>query len=144
MPAIASAKRELEQFLSSLPTYKRKFLEYRHAEITAEDDAQYMADLTPWLEELRPRYIQLLQEVPEEAKQYRKRAQEVRDSLFSGIPLPNVRRGRPRLDDVAIEAARLENSGLSHRQAGIRLQRSADSIRKLIRTRYDRMSPSSR
>lgn len=153
MPTIVDAERRLDEFLSSLPTYKRKIFELR-TDLTDEEVAQSIADLhviPGQVDELTQQYMWLLEQIPEKAKWYRKRAKEIYGAFADLMPMPRVPgRGRPRKDTEADEMAQLENSGLSHGQTAMRFNQkyaveiaagkmrpvTPGSVSKLISSRY--------
>ena len=154
MPTIADAKRELEEFRSSLPSYKFKAIDIRHSEMTDEESAHSWADLAPELNALAQRYVKLLEQVPDEAKQYRERAMKNCGLLgLSLFPMPRVRgRGRPSMEALADEIAELKSSGKSYAEiadilnqkysaeieSGEMEKRTPDNVRILLHSYYHR------
>ena len=153
MTTISNAAIQLEEFLSGLPSYKRKVLElYTDPNFTIEEVGLFLEDIPS--DALTQQHVQLLEQVPGEAKRYQKRAREIYGSFTSLMPMPRVQIGRPQKEAEAEEMAALENSGLSHREtadylndrysaeinAGTMTKRTPDNVRKLIARHYRRQA----
>jgi hypothetical protein len=148
MSTISNAARQLEEFLSGLPAYRRKVFElYTDPNFTIEEAVLSVDDSQG--DALTRQYMELLEQVPGKAKWYQKRAREIYGSFASLMPMPRVRRGRPRKDAEAEEMAALENAGLSHGEtagylndkyaaeidAETMTKRTPDNVRNLLNLR---------
>ena len=114
MSDVADAERELEEFLSSLPAYKRKVFELYTIPMTMEEVAQSLAEPLPeagQVDELEERYMQLLERIPEKAKWYKRRHKKIFGAFSPGMPMPNVKRGRKPNMELAERIWLLRKSG---------------------------------
>lgn len=149
------AERELAAFLAALPAYQRKAFESGIPSLTQDELQQW----TEWLvspagnfDALRQEYFRLLQAVPAKLKEYREREKREHLQYLVSPYLPSIPVGRPRLDELAEEAALLKRVGKSYAQiAGIWNHRhglkpddrgyaTGGSIRKLFKRREARQS----
>lgn len=117
MSGVADAERELEEFLSSLPAYKRKVFELYTTPITTEECDQLFAESLRQAgqdgqdDQLTERYMQLLERIPEKAKWYKKRHKEIFGAFSPGMPMPKIKRGRKPNEKLAARIVSLHDSG---------------------------------
>jgi hypothetical protein len=140
-------EKELEEFLASLPAYKRKELEQGCSSFTQDERNEWVRDLVADNAEsaaaLQREYLRLVERIPKKVREYRER--EIRDwvqNMTALSLLPANPEGRPRKDDLADEAALLKKSGLSYAQIAMRLNRehmegttTKENIRGLLKAR---------
>jgi hypothetical protein len=141
---VTNAESDLAAFLDSLPALKRKELEHGVSSFTHDEVNEWFAMIAanPAQDTAQSReYHHLVSRIPEKYKEYRKRkTQELKEHVreLTDYLLP-IREGRPRLDDLAAEAAQLKGAGLSYARIASRLNLAHgtsfthDAVRKLIK-----------
>jgi hypothetical protein len=141
------AEKDLSAFLAALPVYKRKQFELGFSSFTQDDMNLWTegmkADAPEQSTECLQEFLRLLQRVPTKLREYRER--EIRDfaqNMTALSLLPSNSEGRPRKNDLADEALKLKEAGLSYAQIAMRLNRehgedtaTGESVRKLLKSR---------
>jgi hypothetical protein len=133
-----SPEKDIEVFLSALPARKRKEFQLGLNSLT-EDELRERNDVEQFDDNgLTEEYRRLLQRIPARWAEY----QERNRNQFGHVFFPGNPSGRPRKDDLAIEAEALRKNGLSWTQIAINLNArhgeritSRDGIRKLVKSR---------
>ena len=147
------AEAELERVLAGLPSFERKLLDYSVLS-DAENEEWTRADwwwTPPGDAPIRARYEELLRQVPEKWREYKKNLLAFHRSL---VPIPAGKPGRPRKDEEAeqlakehesksykrIAKARLTTAGLlpsdfSPEQKELAIFQESERIRKLVGSR---------
>ena len=144
-----SPETDLEEFLASLPSYKRKQFERGFSSFTHEEWTQWIEWMTTapeQFDELWQEYSRLLQRVPAKLREYRKRmmrenGRSLTEAILRGIPA-----GRPRSDALAKEAVELKQQhriNIPQIAAELNERHGTDtntpeSVRKLIKRYLDR------
>jgi hypothetical protein len=138
-----SVEEELAKFLADVPVYRRKAFEQGLSSLTQEEMNEYVMELVEnpnsgafWRE-----YERLIRQIPAKWSEYRQR--EIHDAArIKALLLPANPEGRPRKDALAIEAARLKETGLSYAQIAVRLNQkhgkgttTKENIRGLLKSR---------
>jgi hypothetical protein len=132
---------ELEEFLSSLPIWQRKYLESES--LTEEERSEYAAAVgTPEQmfdqDAVRIKYEILLQKVPARWQQYVKRKKKLASSF-----VPKGKPGRPPDHETLEQVLLLKSQGKSLRQIAIILGAQPDQIPSAI-DRYRKLLASAR
>lgn len=94
---VADAEKALEEFLSGLPSYKRKVFELDFESLTQDEVTLTVAEPlreAGQVDEFEARYMQLLEQIPERAKWYKRRQKEIFGEFSPGMPMPKIKRGR--------------------------------------------------
>jgi len=127
-------ERELETFLSALPSFQRKEFEHGMSSLTQGEMDEW------WKQERdnpdmqmthRREYERLLRRIPVLWREHRKRLRK-EYGPFVPVMLPPNPEGRPRRDAIAEEAQRLKRSGLSYGKIAMRLNQERGPSRLLL------------
>jgi hypothetical protein len=140
---------ELEEFLSGQPLWRRKWLQLDIDTAPHEEVQLWLTgDSQPDMR-ARGQYEAILKRIPGKWHDYRRRWEQIAlSSVPSGTP------GRPRMDELAEEAAALHRAKKSYAQIATMLgekyaiktakgvrKPTADSIRKLLKSRQNDSQP---
>ena len=109
-----SPQQELEEFLASKPAWMQRALRHGESSLT-RDEFTELINSGDELSRQRTEYERILQLIPAKWREYRKmRKREAQQMLH--VLLPQGKPGAPRKDDLAREAERLQQRGMSFPQ----------------------------
>ena len=119
---------ELEEFLASLPVYKRKEFQQGLSSLTQDEMNEYIRHAEdPQSGTLAREHERLLQRIPVKLREYRDREINAFAQLRASTLPPANPEGRPRKDALADEADRLRKLDLSYAQVAKRLNQEGHS-----------------
>jgi len=146
MPRLA--ERRLQEFLAALSTWQRKVVQREFASLLQDEVALWMQCELAELDRLKLEYESIIQKIPGEWTKYRERSQTQLDSFgqHAGMLPPKGRPGAPRKEELAQQAALLQQRGMTHPQIAAELnktlekenQTTAEAVRKLLARRSKR------
>jgi hypothetical protein len=109
-----SPQQELEEFLASKPAWMQRALQHGESSLTRGEWTE-LINCGDELSRQRTEYERILQFIPAKWREYRKmRKREAQQMLH--VLLPQGKPGAPRKDDLAREAERLQQRGMSFPQ----------------------------
>jgi hypothetical protein len=138
-------EKELEEFLAPLPAWMRRTLEEGFPALRQAEILEWV-NHTEEVFKLTAEYERILQQIPLQWREYRERLKrEVRRTARyeAQLLVPKGKPGAPRKDELAQEAALLQQQGMNLRQVAAELNKTlgqdnqitADAIRKLLKRR---------